>query len=129
MRMGNNRQAATKAAVLHFSRSLGHLHKKNGIRVVAICPSAVPTPLWHSLKNIPAIGADAKGWEALKKRADKLTPEDIAEAMMIAVDDEGLSGVGIFVHGKGKMDAVKVVPELGRHLRDEKDKNKDKARM
>jgi short-subunit dehydrogenase len=76
--------AATKSAVYHFTRSLGHLSKQ-GIRVVAICPSAVPTPLWRSLKNIPTVGKDETVWKRMEERADKLTVDDIVTAMMFAV--------------------------------------------
>jgi NAD(P)-dependent dehydrogenase (short-subunit alcohol dehydrogenase family) len=110
--------AATKSAVYHFTRSLGHLSKQ-GIRVVAICPSAVPTPLWRSLKNIPTVGKDEQVWKRMEERADKLTVDDIVTAMMFAVDMEDLAGVGIFIHGKGKIDVWAPGGELGRRLRGE----------
>lgn len=37
--------AATKAALISYTDSLRGLHKVNGIRVVAICPSFTDTPL------------------------------------------------------------------------------------
>jgi len=35
--------AATKAAVIHFSRSLGDLYNTHGIRVCAVCPTFTGT--------------------------------------------------------------------------------------
>ncbi|KAI9005547.1 hypothetical protein DFJ74DRAFT_773827 [Hyaloraphidium curvatum] len=111
--------AATKSAVYHFSRSLGHLAAK-GIRVNAICPSAVATPLWRSLKNIPPVGADEATWKRMEERAAKLSVEDVVAAMMFAVDDESLAGQGLFIHGKGKIDVWTHERDgLGKRLRGE----------
>lgn len=90
--------------------------------MIAICPSAVPTPLLRSLKNIPTIGQDESQWKKMEARADKLKVEDVVKAMMFAVDDESLAGVGVFIHGKGKIDVVKTSTELGRRLRGEESK-------
>lgn len=56
----------------------------------------------------------------MEERADKLTVDDIVTAMMYAVDLEDLAGVGIFIHGKGKIDLWQHDGEgLGRRLRGE----------
>jgi len=43
--------AATKAAVVHFTRSLAYLHEEANVRVNAICPSFVETPLLERERN------------------------------------------------------------------------------
>lgn len=51
--------------------------------------------------NVPPIGSDADRWRRMREESSFLTPDDIADAMMMAVDDESLNGVGLFVHGDG----------------------------
>jgi 15-hydroxyprostaglandin dehydrogenase (NAD) len=41
--------AAAKAGVVNFSRSLGYLAEESAIRVNAICPELVDTPMAHVL--------------------------------------------------------------------------------
>jgi len=44
--------AATKAGVIHLTRSLSHLNNIYKIRVVAICPSYVETPILENLGDV-----------------------------------------------------------------------------
>lgn len=72
--------AATKAGVVNFSRSLAHLHHDMNIRVNAICPSFVDTPLvWR---------AGPERVQALTAQAGILQPELIAEGMIQLVNDD-----------------------------------------
>lgn len=89
----------SKAAVLHFSRSVGKFAGPN-IRVVAICPAGVITPLWESLHDIPQF-ADEHRWRMMRQESSFLTPDDVADAMVRAVDDESLNAVALMIHGDG----------------------------
>ncbi len=44
--------AATKAAVMHFCRSLAHLQATEGIRVNALCPAFTDTAMVSSVKDV-----------------------------------------------------------------------------
>jgi len=62
--------AASKHGVLGFTRVLAEELRPHGVRVGAICPGAVNTPLWDSIANPP-------------DRARMLAPEDVAEAAVL----------------------------------------------
>lgn len=71
--VGGTAYAASKHAVLGFSRSLMLETRKDGIRVIAICPGSVDTPLIHQQTIFPA-------------DPDRiLKPEDIAQVLLDAV--------------------------------------------
>ena len=70
---GGTAYAATKHAVLGFSRSLMLEERKNGIRVLTVCPGSVATPL---LANQPMLPVNA----------DRiLQPEDVADTIVAAL--------------------------------------------
>jgi len=62
--------AASKHGVLGFTRVLAEEMRAHGVRVGAICPGAVNTPLWDSIPNPP-------------DRARMLAPEDVAAAAVL----------------------------------------------
>jgi len=65
--------AASKHAVLGFSRSLMLEVRKQGVRVIAICPGSVDTPMMH-------------GQSTLTPAFDRiLQPEDVAAAVVDAL--------------------------------------------
>jgi len=64
--------AASKNGVLGFTRVLAEEVRSHGVRVGAICPGAVNTPLWDSIPNPP-------------DRARMLAPDDVAEAALLMV--------------------------------------------
>lgn len=71
--VGGTAYSASKHAVLGFSRSLMLEVRKDNIRVIAVCPGSVDTPLIHSQT-------------ALTVRADHiLQPEDVATAIVDAL--------------------------------------------
>jgi 3-oxoacyl-[acyl-carrier protein] reductase len=71
---GGAAYAASKHAVLGFSKSLFGEVRKDGVRVVAICPGSVVTPFFDKS------GADLQDAER------KLQPEDVADAVLAALD-------------------------------------------
>jgi NADP-dependent 3-hydroxy acid dehydrogenase YdfG len=56
-----------------MTKTLAQEERSYGIRVVALCPGAVNTPLWDS----PTVDADFD-------RSLMLTPEDVADAIVHA---------------------------------------------
>ena len=71
---GGAAYAASKHAVLGFSKSVFGEVRQDGIRVVAICPGSVVTPFFHKS------GADLKNAER------KLQPEDVADAVLATLE-------------------------------------------
>lgn len=65
---------ASKFAMLGMSRSLAGEERANGIRVTAMCPGAVKTPLWDA----PTVHADFN-------RDNMLDPETVADTILQAV--------------------------------------------
>jgi len=71
--VGGTAYAASKHAVLGFSRSLMLEVRKDNVRVVAVCPGSVDTPLLH---NQPMLHADPNRI---------LRPEDVADTILHAL--------------------------------------------
>lgn len=69
--VGGGGYAATKHALMGFSRCLMQEERKNGVRVLAICPGSVETSFSLPDMNIP---------ESERKR--KLMPEDVADSII-----------------------------------------------
>jgi 3-oxoacyl-[acyl-carrier protein] reductase len=71
--VGGTAYAASKHAVMGFSRSLMLETRRDGVRVVAVCPGSVATAM---LQDQPLLRSDP---------ARILQPEDVAESILLAV--------------------------------------------
>lgn len=70
---GGTAYAATKHAVLGFSKSLMLEERKHGIRVIAVCPGSVATPMLADQPMLPV-------------NADRiLQPDDVAQTIVAAL--------------------------------------------
>jgi 15-hydroxyprostaglandin dehydrogenase (NAD) len=76
--------SAAKAGVVSFTRSLGHLAADSGIRVNAICPELVDTPM------ALAMGDDALA--ELRASGNILAPEDIGACVVHLIEDDSRAG-------------------------------------
>ena len=76
--------AAAKAGVVNFTRSLAELGADTGIRVCAICPELVDTPLAQGM------GEEALG--ELRASGRILMPEDIARCVIALIEDDTRAG-------------------------------------
>jgi NAD(P)-dependent dehydrogenase (short-subunit alcohol dehydrogenase family) len=93
---------ASKAAVSSFTRSLAPLHALFGIKVVAVAPGMVNTPLWtqhpDKLKAVSWNEADVV-----------LEPEEVADAMLRLVQGaEYAGGTVLEVLAEGRTRSVEV---------------------
>ncbi len=71
---GGTAYSASKHAVLGFSKSLMMEERKNGIRVIAVCPGSVATPMLADQPMLPV-------------NADRiLQPEDVANTIVAALE-------------------------------------------
>src|SRR5215213_3136845 len=76
--------AAAKAGVVNFSRSLAYLFEEANIRVNAICPEIVDTPMARGL------GEDRL--EEARRTGRILRPEDIAAGVVELIEDDSRFG-------------------------------------
>jgi 15-hydroxyprostaglandin dehydrogenase (NAD) len=76
--------AAAKAGVVNFSRSLAYLAEESNIRVNAICPEIVDTPM--------ALGLGEESLEELRTAGGILKPEDIAAGVVELIEDDSRFG-------------------------------------
>lgn len=86
--------AMTKAGVISLTRSLVFLQAEAGIRINAVCPALVKTPL----ESNSGANYDAEQLKAFRDgragRGDlpSLTPDDVAAAVMHLIEDDELNG-------------------------------------
>jgi 15-hydroxyprostaglandin dehydrogenase (NAD) len=92
--------AAAKAGVVNFTRSLGYLEEESGIRVNAICPELVDTPMALEL------GEEQLG--KLRRSGGILRPEDIAAGVVELIEDDSRSGAVMQVTSFGGREYVTV---------------------
>lgn len=76
--------AAAKAGVVNFSRSLAYLAEESNIRVNAICPELVDTPM------ALVLGEDSL--KELRQTGGILRPEDIAAGVVELIEDDSRAG-------------------------------------
>lgn len=75
--------AATKHAISGFVRSLGKLDKKVGIRVTAVAPGVIKTPLWTDHpEKLRMINEQQDEW---------VTPEEVAQVMLALIQQNEVS--------------------------------------
>lgn len=80
--------AASKGAVVMFTRSLYPWARTHNVRVNCLCPGPVDTPL---LTNSPS------SMQALSTPAERMPPEHLAAAALEAVTNENWAGKAIMV--------------------------------
>jgi NAD(P)-dependent dehydrogenase (short-subunit alcohol dehydrogenase family) len=97
---------ASKHAVLGLTRTAAVEVARSGVRVNAVCPGPVDTPLLRAIEADQA-GGDADG---LRKRRTAAipqgryaTPEEVADVMLFLASDLAAHVVGQGVHVNGGM--------------------------
>lgn len=76
---------AAKAGVVHFTRSLAGLAAQSGIRVNAVCPEMVDTPMASSMWSADLVAAE-------RASGNVLAPEDVAAAVLDLIEDDTRAG-------------------------------------
>lgn len=90
---------AATAGVIAMTKALARSFPRYGVRVNAVSPGPVRTPLWNSMRS-----NDDALWRELSEKNPSgrvATPDDIAEAVWLLVDDPTryLNGNVIYVDG------------------------------
>jgi len=81
--------AASKAALINFTRSLALDHAGEGIRVNAVCPGSVDTDMIHAAwAAFPDPAVARKAWEEKHPLGRIATADEIAAAILFLASDE-----------------------------------------
>ncbi|KAE8450113.1 hypothetical protein EG329_006894 [Mollisiaceae sp. DMI_Dod_QoI] len=94
--------AASKAAISSFTRSLRPLEPAINIRVNAVAPGIVKTPLWTE---------DKIAWT--QENDEWVTAEEVANVMLQLVEEEQFSGGTVLEVGKGVVRRVELLNDPG----------------
>ena len=92
---------ATKAAVVHFTRSCAPLKESHGVRVNCVCPGLVDTPM------VRDSGRDGQPHPWLQNVIDSLgllDPQEIADAVLALVRDDSQAGEVVQVANRPEAD-------------------------
>ena len=95
----NSAYCATKAGVLMFSKSLAIEYGKQGVRVNAVCPGFVKTPLSANF-NMPE-NVDMDLMAKLMPLSEGAEPEEVAASVAYLASDEArfITGIGLPIDG------------------------------
>lgn len=94
--------SASKAGVIHLTRTAAIENAPYGIRVNAICPSVVQTPLLsHFIETSPDPQATRRAFESMNPLPGMVTTEAVADAALFLVSDDSafISGVALPIDG------------------------------
>jgi len=94
--------STSKAALLHAVRSAAIEHARDGVRINAVCPGIIDTPLLRA--HLESLDDPAGARAAAERRSPigrLLRPDEVAEALCFLVDGaaSGLAGSALTVDG------------------------------
>ncbi|MDA0352826.1 MAG: SDR family oxidoreductase [Chloroflexi bacterium] len=100
---------AAKAAVINLTRTMALDHGKDGIRVNALCPGYIDTPLTAGLTSDPTFEAELSAGIALGRPG---TPEEMANVITFLASDEASYVTGAAIVADGGRTAATGQPNL-----------------
>jgi meso-butanediol dehydrogenase / (S,S)-butanediol dehydrogenase / diacetyl reductase len=107
--------SAAKAGVINFTRAAALDHAEEGIRVNAVCPGPIDTPLIAGVSAIPAMEAQ---WLACIPMGRLGRPEEIAAVIAFLASDDASFMTGAAVSVDGGLMAHTGQPNAPKLLRD-----------
>jgi meso-butanediol dehydrogenase / (S,S)-butanediol dehydrogenase / diacetyl reductase len=99
-----------KAAILQLTRSIAIDYGRHGIRCNAVCPGAIDTPAFSTIRSQPLELADREARTALGRIG---TPEEVAAAVYFLASDEAAYITGTTLTVDGGWDASQWNDHLG----------------
>ncbi|KQT31381.1 3-oxoacyl-ACP reductase [Sphingomonas sp. Leaf412] len=112
---GFSAYAAAKAAVINYTRTLAIDHARDGVRVNALCPGLIATPITAGLTQLPDLAA---AWHATIPMGRAGTPEEMAQAIAFLASDAASYITGAVLVADGGQTAWTGQPNLFRYLGD-----------
>jgi NAD(P)-dependent dehydrogenase (short-subunit alcohol dehydrogenase family) len=96
---GNTAYSAAKAGVINLTKNAAMNFGKHNIRVNAICPGTIRTPVWEKRLAIdPQVFEKLAKWYPLGRVGE---PEDVAKAVLFLASDDAawITGTALIVDG------------------------------
>lgn len=104
---------AAKGGVVNYTRALALDHARENIRVNAVCPGAIDTPLFEGIKAIPKLYND---WMELIPLRRTGRPEEIAGVVAFLASDDASYMTGSIVTIDGGQTATTGTPNFNNYL-------------
>lgn len=111
--IGEEAYSAAKAGVLNLTQNMAMRYDKYGIRVNAISPGTVRTPIWSErLETDPAVFETLSRWYPLGRVGEV---EDVVSAALFLCSDEAswITGANLPVDGGLTAGSFRMIEELG----------------
>jgi meso-butanediol dehydrogenase/(S,S)-butanediol dehydrogenase/diacetyl reductase len=106
---------AAKGAVVNFTRAAAIDHAREGIRINAVCPGPVATPIIAKIKDYPGV---QEAWDECVPLGRFGRPEEIAAVVAFLASDDASFMLGAIVAVDGGVTAHTGQPNVGKLLRD-----------
>jgi meso-butanediol dehydrogenase / (S,S)-butanediol dehydrogenase / diacetyl reductase len=102
---------AAKGAVVNYTRSMAVDHARDGIRVNALCPGLVDTPITAGVHQIPGLKEDWTSRIPLQRAAQ---PREMAEVVAFLASDAASYVTGSIIVADGGATAHTGQPDIAR---------------
>lgn len=102
---------AAKGAVINYTRALAVDHARDGIRVNALCPGLVDTPITAGASQMPGLKEE---WESRIPLGRAAQPEEMASVVAFLASDDASYVTGTIMVADGGTTAHTGQPEVAR---------------
>lgn len=122
---GEPAYSAAKAGVINLTKTMAVSYGLHQVRVNAICPGTIETPIWQSrLEADPHIFERLAGWYPLGRVG---RPEDVAKAALFLASDDAawITGANLVVDGGLTAGSYRMARELTARSPEQIDKNQE----
>ena len=104
---------AAKGAVVNYTRAAAIDHAREGIRINAVCPGPVDTPLIAGVNQMPGL---RERWDESVPLGRFATPEEIASVVAFLASDDASYVIGAAIPVDGGLTAHTGQPNLPRFI-------------